>query len=163
MPRHGRATRPKLRQLGKQPPRYRFFLNPYTDARFTSCPQCGNKTRVRKLPLVIHVDQGHTLVLNKTCKFCPFCDLLIAHQDEIEAFLAAYFSQNQPEVVGNDYLVLGTEDRADWKRGMHQQRTSQEALESLHDFRDYVTFTPAPRWEWVPPPSPPGSPDEPET
>jgi hypothetical protein len=25
-------------QLGKQPPRYRFFLNPYEDMRFTRCP-----------------------------------------------------------------------------------------------------------------------------
>ncbi len=30
-------------QLGKQPPRYRFFLNPYEDMRFTRCPQCDNK------------------------------------------------------------------------------------------------------------------------
>jgi hypothetical protein len=39
--------------LGKQPPRYRFFLNPYQDARFSTCPQCANKTGQRKLPLFI--------------------------------------------------------------------------------------------------------------
>src|SRR4051794_1604047 len=111
MPRRSRPARTS-RRLGKQPPRYRFFLNPYSDARFTSCPKCGGKTRVRKLPLVIHVDPAHMIALNKTCKFCPYCDLLIAHQDEIEGFLAAYFGQNQPDVVGNDYLVLGTADRA---------------------------------------------------
>jgi len=32
------------------------------------------------------------------------CDLLIVHQDEIEAFLAAFFGQTKPEIVGNDYL-----------------------------------------------------------
>jgi len=43
-------------QLGKLPPSYRFFLNPYSDVRFTNCPQCTSKMHQRKLPLVIHVD-----------------------------------------------------------------------------------------------------------
>jgi hypothetical protein len=47
----GRASRSAVR-LGKQSPRYRFFLNPYTDVRFMKCPQCLGKTRQRKLPLV---------------------------------------------------------------------------------------------------------------
>ena len=150
MPRRKPPVRSKHR-LGKQEPRFRFFLNPYTDARFTTCPECGAKTRVRKLPLVIHIDQGGMMALNKTCKYCPACDLLIAHQDEIEGFLAAYFSQAKPEVVGNDYLVLGTEDREVWRRGMRSPLAPQEMLEHLHDFRAYVTFEAAPRWQWVPP------------
>jgi hypothetical protein len=152
MPRRSRPVR-SAQCLGKQPPRYRFFLNPYSDARFTSCPQCGGKTRVRKLPLVIHVDRGATIALNKTCKLCPYCDLLIAHQDEIEAFLAAYFGEQAPEVVGNDYLVIGTEDRNAWRRGMRTPLSSDEMLASLHDFRDYVTFTSPPGWVRVPPPA----------
>lgn len=42
---------PHKARLGKQEPRYTFFLNPYEDVRFTSCPQCGRKMRQRKLPL----------------------------------------------------------------------------------------------------------------
>ena len=42
-------------RLGKQPPRYTFFLNAYADARFTNCPKCGRKARQKKVPLVIHV------------------------------------------------------------------------------------------------------------
>ena len=103
-----------VRRLGTQPPRYRFFPNPYTDARFTTCPQCGEKTRVRKLPLVIHIDPMQLVALNKTCRYCPRCDLLIAHQDELEAWLAAFFGHHEPELVGNSYLVVGTEDRAAW-------------------------------------------------
>jgi hypothetical protein len=57
-----------------------------------------------------------TGALNKTCRYCPRCDLPIAHQDELEAWLAAFFRDHQPEIVGNDYMVLGTEDRADWLR-----------------------------------------------
>jgi hypothetical protein len=127
-------------QLGKQPPRFRFFLNPYQDMRFTKCPQCDNKMHQRKLPLMIHVDPMYMLSLNKTCRYCPHCDLLIAHQDDLEHFLASFFMEQQPEVVGNDYLVIGTTDKSVWKEGMHQQMTMEEMLEELHDFKEVVTF-----------------------
>ncbi len=127
-------------QFGKQPPQYRFFLNPYQDVRFTSCPQCDNKMHQRKLPLVIHVDPMNLLSLNKTCRYCPHCDLLIAHQDDVEHVLASIFTQQKPEVVGNEYLVLGTLDKPVWKRGTQQQMTLQEMLEALHDFKEVVTF-----------------------
>jgi hypothetical protein len=127
-------------QFGKQPPQYRFFLNPYQDVRFTSCPQCNSKMHQRKLPLVIHVDPMSLLSLNKTCRYCPHCDLLIAHQDDVEHFLTSFFTQQKPEVVGNDYLVIGTLDKAAWKRGTQQQLTLQEMLEALHDFKEVVTF-----------------------
>jgi hypothetical protein len=145
MARRSRASE-ELPRLGKQPPRYRFFLNPYSDVRFTTCPQCGEKTRVRKLPLVIHIDPLQMVALNKTCRYCPRCDLLIAHQDQLEAWLASFFGQQQPELVGNSYLVVGTEDRAAWRRGTHTPLAISEALEYLHDFIEVVRFDPAPRW-----------------
>ena len=127
-------------QIGKQPPRYRFFLNPYEDMRFTRCPQCDNKMHQRKLPLVIHVDPTYMLSLNKTCRYCPHCDLLIAHQDDLEHFLASFFSEHQPEVIGNDYLVLGTMDKQVWKHAAQQPMNMEEMLEVLHDFKEVVTF-----------------------
>src|SRR5438445_13688037 len=78
----GKKDEKNMPRLGKQPPRYRFFLNPYQDARFSTCPQCTNKTKQRKLPLFLHIDPKQPLLLNKTCRYCPYCDLLIAHQDE---------------------------------------------------------------------------------
>src|SRR6266516_6292999 len=98
MARRTRSSRLAPR-LGKQAPRYRFFLNPYTDVRFTTCPQCRGNTSQRKLPLVIHIDPNQLVALNKTCRYCPRCDLLIAHQDELEAWLAAFFGRQQPDVV----------------------------------------------------------------
>jgi len=127
-------------QLGKQPPLYRFFLNPYQDMRFTRCPQCDSKTLQRKLPLVIHVEPMEMLSLNKTCRYCPHCDLLILHQDDLEHLLASFFAEHKPEVIGNDYLVIGTEDRTAWKRGMQQPLTLKGALGVLHDFKEVVTF-----------------------
>jgi hypothetical protein len=133
-------------RLGKQSPRYTFFLNPYTDARFTKCPKCEGKTRQKKLPLVIQIDGGGMMVLNKTCRYCPACDLLIAQKDEIEAQMAFYFQRAAPEVVGSDYLVVGTVDRADWRRGTEGAVTPQDMIEVLHDFKDVVQFKFAGGW-----------------
>jgi len=128
------------RRLGKQPPCYRFFLNPYQDARFTRCPQCDQKMHQRKLPLVIHIDPMLLLSLNKTCRYCPHCDLLIAHQDDIEQLLTRIFTEHMPEFAGNEYLVVGTTEKSVWKRGTQQPLTLQETLDTLHDFKEVVTF-----------------------
>ena len=129
-----------MKRLGKQPARYTLFLNPYRDVRFSACPGCGAKTRQRKLPLVIHVDPMDLIALNKTCRFCPACDLLIVHRDEIEALLAAHFSAHEPEVIGNDYLIIGTLDRSDWRKGCQVPLSLKEMIEHLHDFKESVRF-----------------------
>src|SRR5213592_2737676 len=121
-----RRTRHKL---GKRPKKHYFFLNQYQDARFTSCPKCGTKTLLRKFPLVVHIEPLNLMTLNKSCRFCPRCDLVIAHQDEVESVLAAFFAEHKPEVVGHDYLVMGTVDRADWREGRQGQLTPQDMLE----------------------------------
>ena len=111
-----KTQKKKRPQLGKLPRLYRFFLNPYQDARFSKCPQCENKTGQRKLPLFIHINPKQPLLLNKTCRYCLHCDLLIAHKDDLEDLIARIFTDLNPEIVGNKYLVIGTLDRADWKR-----------------------------------------------
>jgi hypothetical protein len=58
----------------------------------------------------------------------------------VEHFLASFFIEQKPEVVGNDYLVVGTLERATWKRGTQQPMILQEMLEALHDFKEVVTF-----------------------
>ena len=136
----GNALKRTGKPLGKQPPQYRFFLNPYRDARFTTCPQCGLKTRQRKCPLVIHVHSMPTLILGKTCRYCVTCDLLIAHQDQVEEQLALYVASSRPEITGNDYLVMGTLDRPEWRKGMQDPLSIQEMVEHLHDFKEVVTF-----------------------
>ena len=132
-------------RLGQQPPRHRFFLNPYTYARFTTCPQCRGRMRARKLPLVIHIDPMQLIALNKTCRYCPGCDLLVAHRDEIEGLLSAVLGL-PPEALRERYLVVGTEDRADWRRGMRAGVSTEEALAALHDFAEVVDIRPAPAW-----------------
>jgi hypothetical protein len=122
------------KRLGKQPPRYRFLLNPFRDRRFAICPDCERRTLLRKVPLVIHVDPVNPVALNKLCRYCPACDLLIAHQDEVEQELAAIFTRHASELAGNNYLVIGTLDRDVWKRGVAEPLAVQEMVEQLHDF-----------------------------
>jgi hypothetical protein len=133
----------KVPRLGKQPPRYSFFLNPYSDVRFATCPKCRKRTLLRKVPLVIHVDPRNPVLINKTCRYCPACDLLIAHKHEIEQQLEWLFTSRDPSLIGNNYLVIGTQDRADWRRGMKIPLTIEEMLDSLHDFEEVIRFEPA--------------------
>lgn len=141
------AARTQRPSLGALPPRFKFFLNPYLDARFTtSCPGCGGRMKQRKLPLAIHVHDWGMVIMNKTCRFCPGCDLLIAHQDEIESLLAALFERQAPSVIGNKYLVAGTVERGPWRRGLTQPLTPPETIAALHDFRDHVRYQPPQQW-----------------
>ncbi len=127
--------------IGKQPPRYRFFLNPYCDVRFTICPRCGNKTRTRKFTLVVHVDPIYPLTFEKVCRYCYHCDLVILHQDQLEEQLVTHFTAFNPEIIGNDYLVIGTLDWTEWKQ-KPEQLSPQELIEHLHDFKEVLAFQP---------------------
>ncbi len=131
-------------QLGNLPALYNFFLNPYSDARFTYCPQCEGKTGQKKVPLVIHADPHYPINLNYTCRYCAKCDLLIAHQDEIESFLVQIFAKLAPDSIGHDYLVIGTTQRDYWKDGVDNPRAPTEAptelLDNLHGFKQYLNF-----------------------
>ena len=53
---------------------------------------------------MIHIDPDHLIALNKTCRYCTRCDLLIAHRDEIEAELRAHRRRQADE-----RLALGPE------------------------------------------------------
>lgn len=136
----GKRDEKAIPRLGKQPPRYRFFLNPYLDMRFSKCPQCSNKMGLRKLPLFIHINPNQPLLLNKTCRYCSHCDLLIAHQDELDYLITSAFPALNPETVSSQYLVIGTVDRADWKRINQNKPSIQAAIGALHDFKDVVIF-----------------------
>ena len=124
---------------GGLPPQYTFILNPYGEYRFTRCPGCEQKMKQRKLPLFIYVDPVDPVVLNKTCRYCPDCDLLLAHQDELEHLLAALFSELDPSVIGNDYQIVGTVERKAWREGVRQPKGIAEMLEHLHKFEEVET------------------------
>ena len=136
----GHTVTSTWRQLGKQRPLYDFFLNTYQDTRFTTCPRCKGKTRSRKFSLVVNVNPKNAIIVDKICRFCNACDLLIVHQDQLEEQLATEFMTINPEVIGNDYQVIGTIDRAEWNQGKQDPLSVERVIEYLHDFNEVVSF-----------------------
>src|SRR5205823_2457385 len=89
-------------RLGKLPPRYGFILNPYSDVRVSRCPKCQKPTHPRKFALFILIESCDApLILGKTCGYCTGCELIVAHQDELEAELAEKFTALNPDVIGS--------------------------------------------------------------
>ncbi len=100
----------------------------------------------RKVLLVIHIEPHGLLSLNKTCRYYPHCDLLIAHRNDVERILSTAFST---KIDHDDYLIVGTPEKAVWRRGMQQPLTLQETIDTLRDFQEVVTFKVI--GGWVPP------------
>jgi hypothetical protein len=126
----------KKPRLGKLPPRYSFILNPYTDVRLSKCPKCKKLTFNRKFPLFIHIEGWGPLVLGLTCRYCNRCELIMAHKDILEGELALTFSRLEPNVIGNEYLVLGTMEKKAWQKGMTAPgQNLGEALDHVAQFK----------------------------
>jgi hypothetical protein len=137
------------KRFGRLPARYSFALNPDAHARFSRCPKCRKPAQLRKFALLIHVEGSGLIVLGKTCRYCSVCELIIAHQDELEAELANVFSDRDPDVVGSPYFVIGTLDRKTWRRGLQASLTLERVQGQAADFRRYFEVWSEPA-RWVP-------------
>jgi len=127
-------------RVGALQPRYAFVLNPHTDTKFTKCPRCETKTNLRKLSLVIHVEGFGLIILGKTCRLCLRCDTLIAHKAELDKLLRTVVTGSKPE-----YFVLGTADRATYRRGLAGGASLEDVMAHMAAFKSYwnVEITPA--------------------
>ena len=136
---------PEKPRIGKLPPMYHFILNPHAETRVSRCPNCEARMRQRKVPLFIHIEPRNMLALGYTCRYCPECDLLVAHQDEVERLLASIFAEHDPSIIGNDYLVLGTIEPKAYRASLKKPMRHSETLEQLHDFKEVwsLEFRPA--------------------
>ena len=99
------------RRVGSLSPRYFLAINPYSGLRFTACPECGSTTRVRKLPLAIHVDQFGMVILRKTCRLCTDCDMVIVHQDELEPLIARRLRSEDHSIGRRNTWLISAFDR----------------------------------------------------
>ncbi len=55
--------------------------------------------------------------------------------------------QSNPEVIGNDYLVMGTVDRKDWREGTKNPLPPSEIIKCMYVFKDIWDFEVIPaRW-----------------
>lgn len=121
--------------FGKLSPRYRFILNSHADLRCSTWPEYDGKTLVRKVPLLVAVFPGQMATINKHCRYCPHCDILIAHQDELENMLALTFEKHAPKLIGNEYLVLGTLEPAAWRKREKRGVLVAGLPDNVHDFK----------------------------
>jgi len=80
------------------------------------------------------------VILGYTCRYCPDCDLLVAHQDEIEHLLAGIVSKVEPDAIGNDYLVLGTVERDFWRQVTKTPHSVADLPDHLHDLLEVWTM-----------------------
>jgi predicted Rdx family selenoprotein len=127
-----------MKRIGGQPPRYSFILNPYSDVRVSKCPQCNRPTYARKFALFIHVDGFGPIVLGKTCRYCSRCELIVPHQDELEAQLAHGPAGLKPGSGG--YLVIGTMNKKVWEKGLHGEGEVAATLQQVADFKKVLTL-----------------------
>ena len=100
------------------------------------------------MPLFIHVQPTYPTTINKKCRYCPKCEILIVHQDELEQMLILTYQQHKPEIIGNEYLVLGTLEPASWRKREKEPIEFGNVQEHVHDFKEYLTvkYIPA-HWE----------------
>ena len=126
-------------QLGVLPPRYAFLLHGDVGDRFTRCPRCSARTRLRKLALVVHVEHSagaRLVMLGKSCRLCVMCEVLIAHEQEITPLLVA--SGVAALNPAPNYLVLGTVATRVWRAGIARDVSLEAVKESMADFKEYL-------------------------
>ena len=135
--------------MGALPPRYSFVLNSHVRERFTKCPSCEARTRIRKLPLVVHVEHPgapRLVLLNKTCRLCLLCETLIVGRVELEGVIVA--AGLSASAKPPDYVVLGTIDRRTWRRGLDDDASLLDIREHMADFKKYLRVDVVPaHWE----------------
>lgn len=119
--------------------KYCFFLNPYIDCSFTRCPKCDNKTKIKKLPLAIHLEKKKIIfILNKTCKFCPYCDLIIAKKHELDSIIMQFLGLNH--ITKDYYFVMGTQDKVVYRKGLNKELIKENPLEGVSIFKNVWNF-----------------------
>jgi uncharacterized C2H2 Zn-finger protein len=132
--RHMANRKRSVPRMGALAPRYSFFLNAHRDERFTRCPRCHARTRLRKIPLVIHVNSFGLVLLRKTCRLCLACEMLIAHESELNAEVQQVAARSD---VDGSYVVLGTLGSGTWRAGMRQSISIEQVK---HDMADLVAY-----------------------
>ena len=76
-----------------------------------------------------------------TTRFCPKCDVVIAHQDKLEAELANRLEEDGFKIGDTGYFVIGTVDRGTWRKGLQgTELTHDELQRHTADFRKYLTL-----------------------
>jgi Zn-finger nucleic acid-binding protein len=125
--------------------KYKFYLNPHFEYKWTKCPNCDDPTRVRKFCLVNHykekANQFHQLLsINKSCKYCPKCDLIICQKIELEKILSNLLEGNKIIFNQANYSIFGTMEKKDWLMVQQKNMNPREVLNLTSQFKDILDF-----------------------
>ena len=130
-----------------QKPRHHVFINPRSDAAFTRCPKCDYPTRLRKFPLVVHLAPvNRPAVINKTCRYCIACDLIIIRRLDFDPLVGSLIGRAIDLLEEEPYLPLGTMDREGWKQVSIGLLTTGDLPDIIIPFKNRWNFEPVPRW-----------------
>lgn len=120
--------------------KYKFFLNPHIGTAFSTCPNCSSKTKQKKLPLAILLEKQKTFfLLNKTCRLCPSCELLIAKKWEIEPMICSFLGRQK--IKESDYSIIGTVDKKGSELGFQSGDEAAKTIRRIVLFKDWCDFT----------------------
>ncbi len=129
----------------KQKPCHYVFLNPWSDVAFTKCPKCDQAARLRKFPLVIHLTPiNRFAIINKTCRYCLYCDLIIIRRLEFDPLVANLIGRPINLLEDEPYFPMGVVGREVWKQQTTQPLTVGETFDKIIPFKDrwYFKFGP---------------------
>lgn len=63
--------------------------------------------------------------------------------------MAACFEEKKPDIIGNDYLVMGVIETKDWREGKKGKILDIETIDRMSVFKDVLNFEPA-HFGWYP-------------
>lgn len=126
-------------------PKYKFYLNSYDFYKWSRCLECDGKTKLRKFCLVIHYEEKkknfmQLISLNKSCKFCPYCELIIGQKSELDELLDQIITFLNLKFNPKNYIVFGTMEKKDWKKSQDESLSQKEAIKLVHRFKDILEF-----------------------
>lgn len=130
--------------------KYKFYLHLADEYKWTKCPKCDDRTRVRKFCFVVHCEEKaikyHQLIsINKSAKYCPKCDLIICQKPDLEKLLMQILKGKNINLNEENYFVFGTMEKKDWLMVQKKKMNPKEVLNLTSQFKDVLDFeiTPA--------------------
>lgn len=126
-----------------------FFLNTSTYARYTRCPECGEPMKQRVRYLTVFIEPNVMVLTRQQCRYCPKDDLLIAQADLIQPYLEHALQQVDPNMIGNDYVVVGELPSHDYRKRGSGPLDPEWVKARTIMFREQRRY-PEPYWGWFP-------------
>jgi hypothetical protein len=119
------------------------FLNAQRWYRFSRCPECDEKTKLRVFNVTVMVEPDALLNVRMQSPFCPNCDLLVLHLDSLYEALEKTLESTRPELIGNDVMVRGLIDNTLIRQRPGDDTEQQWIDQNTRNFRSSKVYVDA--------------------